>query len=322
MKPKRIAMITAVILVCVSIGTAWQVGRLTMEVVETSRYTWGSTGSTVREIQNRLRSWGFYDGAVDGVYGQKTWSAVRRFQARHGLKVDGITGPATLEKLGLPTGRAATGQTTAGQTAAAPAATPTATQSAYSWGARGEVVREIQRRLQQWGFYTGTVDGVYGARTWNAVRDFQRRHGLTVDGVAGRATLEKMGIPVRTQATATGSHDRDIYLMAAAINGEARGEPYLGQVAVGAVILNRVRHSSFPNTIAGVIYQPGAFDAVRDGQINLAPQESTFRAARDAMNGWDPTGGCIYYWNPVTATSRWIWSRPILKQIGKHVFAK
>jgi len=193
----------------------------------------------------------------------------------------------------------------------------------YSWGSRGDTVREIQRRLKAWGYYEGNVDGIYGYRTWQAVRKFQQKHGLKVDGIAGRNTLEKIGISSyqATQAVSTDAN-RNVYLLAAAIYGESRGEPYVGQVAVGAVVLNRVRHASFPNSIAGVVYQPGAFDAVRDGQINLTPDETAKKAARDALNGWDPTGGCIYYWNPATATSKWIWSRPIVTQIGRHVFAK
>ena len=123
---------------------------------------------------------------------------------------------------------------------------------------------------------------------------------------------------------ATSNSPSDVQLMARAINGEARGEPYEGQVAVGAVILNRVTSSQFPNTIAGVIYQSGAFTAVSDGQINspIAENSSCYKAARDAMNGWDPTGGCIYYFNPATATNKWIWSRPLVKTIGKHRFCK
>ncbi len=193
----------------------------------------------------------------------------------------------------------------------------------YSWGSRGNTVREIQRRLKDWGYYYGNVDGIYGYQTWEAVRRFQRKHGLKVDGIAGKNTLEKIGISTysSTQQASTDAN-RNVYLLAAAIYGEARGEPYVGQVAVGAVILNRVKHASFPNTIAGVVYQPGAFDAVTDGQINLNPDETAKKAARDALNGWDPTSGCIYYWNPATATSKWIWSRTIITQIGRHVFAK
>ncbi len=186
-------------------------------------------------------------------------------------------------------------------------------------GSRGQEVINIQSRLKNWGYYKGTVDGVFGSKTQEAVKSFQRKNGLTPDGVAGPATLAKIGLPTG-QGSATSSND--VTLLAMVINGEARGESYEGQVAVGAVVLNRVRHSSFPNTIAGVIYQKGAFTAVDDGQINVAIQQSCFNAAKDALNGWDPSGGAIYYYNPATATSSWIWSRPVIKRIGKHVFCK
>lgn len=185
-------------------------------------------------------------------------------------------------------------------------------------GSRGQEVTNIQTRLKNWGYYSGSVDGIYGWRTSNAVKAFQRKNGLTADGVAGPATLAKIGLPTGSSS----SSSNDVTLLAMVINGEARGESYEGQVAVGAVVLNRVRHSSFPNTIAGVIYQPGAFTAVDDGQINKAIQSSCFNAARDALNGWDPTGGAIYYYNPQTATNSWIRSRPVIKTIGKHVFCK
>ena len=185
-------------------------------------------------------------------------------------------------------------------------------------GSRGQEVTNIQTRLKNWGYYNWSVDGIYGWRTANAVKEFQRKNSLTADGVAGPATLAKIGLPTGQSS----SSSNDVTLLAMVINGEARGESYEGQVAVGAVVLNRVKHSSFPNTIAGVIYQPGAFTAVDDGQINVAIESSCFSAARDALNGWDPTGGAIYYYNPRTATNTWIRSRPIIKTIGKHVFCK
>ena len=185
-------------------------------------------------------------------------------------------------------------------------------------GSRGQEVTNIQTRLKNWGYYSWSIDGIYGWRTANAVKEFQRKNGLTADGIAGPATLAKIGLPTG-QGT---SSSNDVTLLAMVINGEARGESYEGQVAVGAVVLNRVRHSSFPNTIAGVVYQPGAFTAVDDGQINKAIESSCFNAARDALNGWDPTGGAVYYYNPRTATNSWIRSRPIIKTIGKHVFCK
>ena len=205
----------------------------------------------------------------------------------------------------------------------------TVTAATYSWGSTGSTVREIQRRLQQWGYYTGEIDGIYGTATFNAVQRFQQNNGLTADGIVGTATLEKLGLPTGTSSNTISSGETlspeidlsdDLYILAAAIHAEARGEPYEGQVAVGAVILNRVESPQFPDTIAGVVYQRGAFDAVTDGQINLVPNETAINAAVDALNGWDPTGGALYYWNPATATSRWIWSVPITTQIGSHVF--
>lgn len=197
------------------------------------------------------------------------------------------------------------------------------------WGSSGPEVQKLQTKLKQWGYYDGPIDSVFGGGTFEAVKAFQRKNGLTPDGVVGPATAEKLGFPVKKETGQKAdynpsgqgvSRNDDVELLAKAITGEARGEPYIGQVAVGAVILNRTRHPSFPNTIAGVIYQPGAFTAVSDGQINLPPADSCRKAAQDALNGWDPTGGCRYYWNPATATSKWIWSRTVVKKIGKHWF--
>lgn len=183
---------------------------------------------------------------------------------------------------------------------------------------RGTEVTNIQTRLKAWGYYSYTVDGIYGWRTAEAVKKFQRKHGLTVDGICGPATLAKIGLPTGQ----TNSSSNNVNLLAHIINGEARGESYTGQVAVGAVVLNRVKSSSFPNTISGVIYQPGAFTAVSDGQIDKPVAQSCYNAARDALNGWDPSGGAVYYYNPATATSSWIWSRPVVARIGNHVFCK
>ncbi|MCX7715378.1 MAG: spore cortex-lytic enzyme [Clostridia bacterium] len=187
-------------------------------------------------------------------------------------------------------------------------------------GSQGTEVRNIQSRLKAWGYYNGNVDGIYGWRTAQAVRSFQAKNGLSVDGVAGPATLEKIGLP--TGQAAGSSYESNLNLLARLINAEARGEPYEGQVAVGAVILNRVKHPSFPNTIAGVIYQEGAFTSIVDGQVNAQMQAQSYTAARDALNGWDPSGGAIYYYNPATATNSWIRSRPYIKTIGNHVFCK
>ena len=185
------------------------------------------------------------------------------------------------------------------------------------WGSQGDDVRTVQDKLLRWGYYEGGVDGIYGSRTYRAVRRFQERNGLSVDGIVGPGTAQALGI---STAQSNVNRSNDEYLLAACIHGEARGEPYVGQVAVGAVVLNRVRDPQFPNTVAGVIYQPLAFTAVADGQINLTPNKDSFNAARDALNGWDPTYGTLYYWNPITATSKWIWSRQVTLKIGKHWF--
>lgn len=189
-------------------------------------------------------------------------------------------------------------------------------------GSRGEEVKKIQQKLKNWGYYAGSVDGVYGWQTENAVRSFQKKNGLTVDGIAGQKTLNAMGIYQSSGGggSSSSANDANIELLARVINGEARGEPYEGQVAVGAVVLNRVDHPSFPNSISGVVYQKGAFTAVDDGQINAQMYASSRRAARDALNGWDPTNGAIYYYNPNTATNKWIRTREIICTIGRHVF--
>ncbi len=193
-------------------------------------------------------------------------------------------------------------------------------QTLSKYGSTGTEVKKIQTRLKQWGYYKGSVDGIYGTATKNAVIYFQRKNGLTPDGVAGPATLAKIGISSSGGGGAGGYGANDVGLLARVISAEARGEPYVGQVAVGAVILNRVEHPSFPNTLAGVIYQPGAFSCLNDGGINAPIADSAYRAARDAMNGWDPSGGAIYYYNPAKATSSWIWSRPVITIIGDHRF--
>lgn len=191
------------------------------------------------------------------------------------------------------------------------------------YGSRGSEVTQIQTKLKRWGYYNGNVDGIYGTQTVNAVKYFQRKNGLTADGIAGPATLKAMGIYSSSSSTSSSSsNSNNVNLLAKLIYGEARGEPYTGQVAVGAVVMNRVRSSSFPNSISGVIYQSGAFDAVRDGQINLSPDATAKKAAQDAINGWDPSYGAIYYFNPSTATNKWIWSRPMTITIGRHRFCK
>lgn len=218
------------------------------------------------------------------------------------------------------------------------ASSPYVQTAVLKQGASGGEVKEVQRRLKEWGYYTGAIDGVYGKQTVEAVKAFQRKNGLTADGIAGKSTYEALGMndsarvldgnnqsnnKGNSQSAQTNSDytSSDLYLLAKCIYAEARGESYTGQVAVGAVILNRVASSSFPNTISGVIYQRHAFTAVSDGQINLEPDKTAMNAASDALNGWDPTYGCIYYYNPAVATSSWIFGRQTVTTIGKHVFA-
>lgn len=176
--------------------------------------------------------------------------------------------------------------------------------------------------LKRWGYYSGNVDGIYGSQTLAAVKWFQSKNGLNVDGIAGPKTLAAMGITGTSNSTSSSTSNSDLNLLARLVYAEARGEPYTGQVAVAAVVLNRVKNSSFPNSVAGVIYQRGAFSVVDDGQINLTPNQTAYSAARDAINGWDPTYGAIYYFNPKTATNGWIWSRPVTVVIGNHRFCK
>ena len=192
-------------------------------------------------------------------------------------------------------------------------------------GSTGATVKTMQTKLINWGYLSGKADGIFGAKTKAAVVKFQKNNGLTADGIVGTKTAQAMGLKLTGTTTTTSSgggtsSSTDLNLIARAVYGEARGEPYTGQVAVAAVILNRVKSSSFPNTIAGVIYQSGAFDCVADGQINLTPNQSAYNAARDALNGWDPTYGCLFYYNPRTATSKWMLSRTIKLNIGNHAF--
>lgn len=207
-------------------------------------------------------------------------------------------------------------------------ATSTVSAEALYWGSSGDMVRKVQEKLKAWGYYNGTVDSKFGQAMYDAIVLFQKKNGLTADGVVGKATYAALGITVASTTasssaatTASSTNSSDLELLARCVYGEARGEPYVGKVAVAAVVLNRVRSASFPSTIAGVIYQPGAFTAVSDGQFYLTPDADAYRAARDALNGWDPTYGCIYYYNPKTAKSAWIYSREVRLTIGKHVYA-
>ena len=195
-------------------------------------------------------------------------------------------------------------------------------------GSRSSEVKEVQRRLKNWGYYKGSVDGIFGPNTKKAVISFQKKNGLKADGVVGKDTYKALGMTssyndlVGSSSNGAGGYSSsDLYLLAKTIYAEGRGEPYVGQVAIGAVVLNRVRSKEFPNSVSGVVYQKHAFTAVSDGQINLTPNETAMKAAKDAVNGWDPTGGALYYYNPAVATSAWIFDRQTVTVIGKHVFA-
>ncbi|MFW6257136.1 MAG: spore cortex-lytic enzyme [Bacillota bacterium] len=193
------------------------------------------------------------------------------------------------------------------------------------WGSRNQDVRIVQNRLRQWGYYEGPASGIFGERTWRAVRSFQSRNGLRVDGVVGPETWAALGYNYsasasRNTTTAVNRGD-ELNQLARIIHAEARGEPYEGKVAVGAVMLNRVKDPAFPNTLSGVIYQPLAFESVANGQYMLAPNESSIRAARQALNGWDPTYGSVFFWNPGKKVNPWIWSRNTVRTIGNHIFA-
>ena len=196
-------------------------------------------------------------------------------------------------------------------------------------GSTGEKVKQVQQRLKNWGYYKGSIDGIYGSGTVRAVRAFQQNNKLTADGIVGAATAAKIGISLSgttgqasTGTSQGGGAQGDVYLLAKVVYGESRGEPYRGKVAVAAVVLNRVKSADFPNSISGVVYQPGAFSIVADGQINLAPDEESLRAARDAMNGWDPTYGCVFYFNPAKSTSAFMHSLTVVVTIGNHRFVK
>ena len=188
--------------------------------------------------------------------------------------------------------------------------------SLSKFGSRSEEVKQIQQKLKNWGYYNGQIDGIFGSETKKAVIAFQKKNGLTADGIAGKNTLAAMGI----YGADDGNNSSDYSLLARIISAEARGEPYMGQVAVGAVVLNRVEHPSFPDTLSGVVYQKGAFSCLYDGQFNEPISESAYKAATDAINGLDPSGGAIYYYNPNKSTNKWIFSRPIITTIGSHRF--
>lgn len=192
-------------------------------------------------------------------------------------------------------------------------------QALSKYGSRGEEVKKIQTVLASKGYYKGSIDGIFGSGTLNAVKSFQKDNGLSADGIVGEKTLKALGIG---NSSSNGYSSSDYQLLARLISAEARGESYEGQVAVGAVVLNRVEHPSFPDTVSGVIYQKGAFSCLYDGQFDKPIAQSAYSAARDALNGADPSGGAIYYFNPKTATNKWIWSRPAIVTIGNHIFCK
>lgn len=270
----------------------------------------GSTGNKVSEMQRKLKNWGYYDGSVDGIFGSGTREAVKYFQRTNGLTADGVVGSATAAALGM---------TLSGTSSSGWGATSSGVLKRSS---TGDKVKEMQRKLKSWGYYDGSADGIFGSGTESAVKYFQRTNGLTADGVVGSATAAALGMTLSGASSGGGSGitSSDLDLLARVVYGEARGESYVGQVAVAAVVLNRVESASFPNTIAGVVYQAGAFDCVADGQINLTPDDTAVKAAQDALNGWDPTYGCLFYYNPRTATSAWMLSRPVKLVIGQHNF--
>ncbi len=189
-------------------------------------------------------------------------------------------------------------------------------------GARGDEVRRIQTKLKSLGFFNGAVDGIYGVKTQSAVRQFQKSVGITADGIAGSKTLLYLGLGGTSSSGSGGFSSSDVYLLAKVIAAEARGEGYVGQVAVGAVVLNRVDSASFPDTVSGVVYQRGAFSAVTDSNWSVSPDASSRKAAQDAINGWDPSGGALYYYNPAKTSNRWIRTRPVITTIGSHIFCK
>lgn len=260
--------------------------RDNLTVMTLSKY--GSKGNEVIQIQTKLKEKGYYTGKVDGIFGTKTKDALTKYQKDVGLVADGIAGPKTLAKLGITANTSSASQT-----------------------------KNIQSKLKEKGYYTGNVDGILGIKTRAAIVTFQKDVGLVADGVAGPKTLAKLGLDSSQSSDQTSV---DVNLLAKVISAESRGEPYVGQVAVGAVILNRIDHPSFPNTLSAVVYQPGAFSCMTDGQINEQLADSAKRAAQDAINGWDPSGGAIYYYNPAKSTNQWILSRPVITVIGKHKF--
>lgn len=305
---KTILIFMLAVFVITTVALALTVTFADENAAEAASLRQGSSGAQVREIQQRLKNWGYYSGSVDGIFGSGTRSAVIKFQRNNGLTADGIVGNATAAAIGITLSSSGT-------------TTTSSSTSVLKRGSSGSKVSEMQQKLKNWGYYSGSVDGIFGSGTESAVIAFQRANGLAADGVVGSRTAAALGMTLSSSASSGGSStSSDLALLARVVYGEARGEPYTGQVAVAAVVLNRVKSSSFPNTIAGVVYQSGAFDCVSDGQINLSPNDTAYKAAQDAMNGWDPTYGCLFYYNPATATSAWMLSRPVKLRIGDHNF--
>jgi N-acetylmuramoyl-L-alanine amidase len=242
----------------------------------------GAVGDDVIELQARLQYIGFYNGKIDGVFGWSTYWALRNFQYEYGLPIDGLAGAGTKAKL--------------------------VKASKYN----AQFVKQQVNSGKKFTYYGGVDTSKQSAPSPKA----------PAKNTSPKPAAPKAASKPTAANTPNGFSQNDIRLMANAVHGESRGEPYIGQVAVAAVILNRVNSSSFPNTVSGVIFEPGAFTAVADGQIWLTPNESSKKAVMDAINGWDPTGEAIYYFNPATATSKWIWGRPQIKRIGKHIFCK
>lgn len=273
--------------VCISLTYETTANAFTGQVIQR-----GAVGDDVIELQARLQNIGYYNGKIDGVYGWGTYWALRNFQKDFGLPIDGLAGLSTRKKL------------------------------VNASNFNGKFVHEQIAKGNDFTYYGGVdIEKQVKPRKRNAntakepAKQMPRNNGPGNKATPKKSTTAASNVP-------GGFSQNDIQLMANAVYGEARGEPYIGQVAVAAVILNRVENPSFPNSISGVIFEPRAFTAVADGQIWLTPNERAREAVIDAINGWDPTGNAIYYFNPDTATSGWIWSRPQIKQIGKHIFAK
>ncbi|UII54659.1 spore cortex-lytic enzyme [Cytobacillus spongiae] len=299
---KVIAIFSLCLVLIPTSGTDQKVGAFSNQVVQH-----GAVGDDVIELQARLQYLGFYNGKIDGVFGWGTYWALRNFQYEFGLPIDGLAGAETKQKL--------------------------AKASKYN----EQFVKEQINNGKKFTHYGGTdlekqkqpgggnQQGGNGGGQGGAT-PAPKPQGNTPEkpAPANPAPAKPKETPQKPTATnvPNGFSQNDIQLMANAVYGEARGEPYTGQVAVAAVILNRVQSASFPNTVSGVIFEPAAFTAVADGQIWLTPNENAKKAVIDAINGWDPTGEALYYFNPDTATSAWIWSRPQIKRIGKHIFCE